>query len=214
MKRLDELLAPEDPAIALVREVLEQGQCSYRLLPPSDGREKVLLSLQVTTRSTLGAVAFETGGILIDDGWLRFLGSGHPQLSRDIVSWNESHPGGHLLVADDAAGGFFSINAGQLGPDAGSVYYWAPDNLIWEPLGVGYTDFLKWSVSDQMSVFYKNLKWKSWREDLQTMSGDQCVTFYPFLWTREGSIENSSRRVIDVSEQFKLNTEFSQQLDR
>jgi hypothetical protein len=46
-------------------------------------------------------------------------------------------------VADDAAGGCFSINGGGLGDDVGAVYYWAPDILQWEPLGIGYTAFLE-----------------------------------------------------------------------
>jgi hypothetical protein len=82
----------------------------------------------VTTKSTLGAIAFETGGIQIDRG---------------LAGWSEGRAQGHLLVADDAAGGCFSINGGGLGDDVGAVYYWAPDILQWEPLGISYTAFLE-----------------------------------------------------------------------
>lgn len=40
--------------------------------------EAELVKTQVTTRSVMGAVVYETGGILIDRGWLRILGSGSP----------------------------------------------------------------------------------------------------------------------------------------
>ena len=46
------------------------------VLPPPEGaiREKALVDSQVTTRSSMGAIIYETGGILVDHGWLRFLG--------------------------------------------------------------------------------------------------------------------------------------------
>ena len=40
----------------------------------------------------MGAVIFETGGILIDEGWLRILGSGHPRLPRSLPDWNKPNP--------------------------------------------------------------------------------------------------------------------------
>ncbi|MCQ2995401.1 DUF2625 domain-containing protein [Pseudomonas syringae] len=214
MKRLEDLIEHDEPALPLLKELLSTAQRSCQLLPPSEDNARVLLGLQVTTRSTLGAVAYETGGILIDGGWLRFLGSGHEQLSRNILDWTHLHDGGgHLLVADDAAGGFFSINGGRFGEDVGSMYYWAPDTLEWEPLEIGYTDFLEWALSDQMLMFYKDLKWPTWQEDLEKMSADQCMTFYPFLWTQEGSLETSSRRIVDVAEHYELNIDLARQLE-
>lgn len=89
-------------------------------------REKVLLDLQVTTHSTLGPVAYETGGVLIDDGWLRLLGSGHSDLQRTLSDWNANRSDGYLLIGDDVVGGFFAINGGALGSNVGFVYYWPP----------------------------------------------------------------------------------------
>lgn len=74
----------------------------------------------------MGAIVYETGGLLIDHGWLRILGSGHARLPRSIASWNQGRtifgdvdPPGYLLVADDVVGGLFAINGGQLGPKRG-----------------------------------------------------------------------------------------------
>ena len=89
----------------------------------------------------MGAIAYETGGILIDHGWLRVLGSGHQKLPRSIVEWNLNRSSGYLLVADDAVGGFFSINGGALGSDQGLMYYWAPDTLEWESLALDTQTF-------------------------------------------------------------------------
>lgn len=72
--------------------------------------------------------------MLVDDGWLRWLGSGHPKLTRALNDWNSPRTdGAFYLVGDDAAGGFFAINGGAFGDNVGSVYYWAPDNLDGNP---------------------------------------------------------------------------------
>ncbi|SRR5450830_323118 len=214
MKSLEDLIDGRDPALPLIEKMLGAATLSYQLLPPSTESGRVLSSLQVTTRSTLGAIAYETGGLLIDHGWLRVLGSGHPQLSRNLVDWNNGRADAYLLVADDAAGGFFSINGGGLGDDVGAMYYWAPDTLRWEQLDIGYTDFLGWALSDRLATFYDGLRWDGWRSDLQELRADQCFSFFPFLWTREGSIDESSRTLIDVGEQFEINVELARKLDK
>lgn len=214
MKSLEYLIDSRDPALPLIEKMLGAATLSYQLLPPSTESGRVLSSLQITTRSTLGAIAYETGGLLIDHGWLRVLGSGHPQLPRNLVDWNSGRSDAYLLVADDAAGGFFSINGGGLGDDVGAMYYWAPDTLRWEQLDIGYTDFLGWALSDRLATFYDGLRWDAWRSDLQELRADQCFSFFPFLWTREGSINESSRTLIDVGEQFEINVELARKLDK
>ena len=81
MKSLEELTNTDDPAIDLLRQWTALDENHIEISPPSASREAVLLEVQVTTHSTMGAVAYETGGVLVDDGWLRFLGSGHPRLT-------------------------------------------------------------------------------------------------------------------------------------
>jgi hypothetical protein len=213
VKSLEELIDSRDPALPLVEKMLAETTRDYELLPPSRDNSRVLSTLQVTTRSTLGAIAYETGGLLIDHGWLRVLGSGHPELPRNLADWNAGRSEGYLLVADDAAGGFFAINGGGLGDDVGALYYWAPDTLQWEPLEIGYTDFLGWALSDQFASFYDGLRWEGWRSDVQSLKADQCFSFFPFLWTREGSVEKSSRTIVDVIEQFEMNVGLARKLD-
>jgi hypothetical protein len=207
MKTLRELIDRDDPAMPLVRQCFNQASRPFELLAPSEYSGSVLVDLQVTTRSPMGAIVYETGGVLVDHGWLRILGSGHPRLPRNIVEWNAGRASGHLLVADDVVGGFFSINGGSLGSDPGSMYYWAPDTLRWEALGIGYTDFICWALSDQLTVFYKDLRWAGWESEVREAGGNQCFNFYPFLWTKEGSVESSSRKLISVDEQYAFNAE-------
>lgn len=212
MRSIDELTNTEEPAITLIREWVDQSPHSCYLLPPSSQRSSVLHALQVTTRSPLGALAYDTGGLLIQDGWLRLLGSGHPRISRDLASWNPDTSRGYVLVADDVLGGFFALNGGALGPDLHAVHYWAPDDVEWLSLKLTFTEFLQSTLSPQLDDFYASLRWPSWRADIATVSGDQCFAFYPFLWSREGSLTASSRAVVPVSEALTLKNEVLQQL--
>ena len=212
MRTLNELLESEDPAFPLIRQWADEADLPVELLPPSAGREDVLLSLQVTTRSPLGAIAYETGGILVDDGWLRILGSGHGKLGRNIATWNEGRAQGFLLVADDVLGGFFAINGGALGPDQGKMYYFAPETLAWEALEIGFTAFVAWAFTRQLRQFYGRPSGAAADFDELPLSGELCLTFYPFLWTQEGSLKTSSRRAIPVQEQWTLNLDLQHKL--
>ena len=109
-KELAELIDTNDPGIDVLKQLVGEAEVPCELLPPGPERENALLYLQVTTRSALGAFAYDTGGLLIDDGWLRLLGSGHPKLTRSIHEWNSTRTdGAFYLIGDDAAGGFYAI---------------------------------------------------------------------------------------------------------
>jgi hypothetical protein len=199
-RKLDELIDNQEPAIKLLQQLVNDAKVPCELLPPGPEREKALLYLQVTTRSTLGGLAYDTGGLLIDDGWLRLLGSGHAKLSRSLHEWNSPRTdGAFYLVGDDLAGGFFAINGGAFGDDLGSVYYWPPDSLEWESLERGFTDFVAMFLTHTIENYYTDLRWSTWREDARSASSDQCFAFFPFLWTKEGSVERSHRSVVPMS---------------
>lgn len=214
MKTVAELVNEREPAIALIRQWVDSAENQCEVLPPSDARESVLLEVQVTTRSPLGAIAYETGGILVDHGWLRFLGSGHPKLTRTLSAWNRGRSEGMFLVADDAMGGFFAVNGGAFGGDVQNLYYWAPDRLDWEPLKMALTDFFCWSLSSRLTAFYSDLRWTTWLEDTRNLPGDKCFNFYPFLWTQEGSVNGSDRRPAPVTEAFNLKMDIVRQLQQ
>src|SRR5688572_19719452 len=135
MRPLEELLDLDEPALPSVVEWAASSSRTVETLPVDAGAGAPnLFALQVTTRSTLGAIAYGTGGIIVDNGWLRMLGAGAPQLPRSIASWNkldapadQHRLPGALLVADDALGGFFAINGGGLPGPVGHVFYLAPD---------------------------------------------------------------------------------------
>ena len=212
MKTLEELINREEPGITLVREWADSAGNQHEILQPSAQCEDVLLRVQVTTRSPLGAVAYETGGILIDHGWLRFLGCGNSKLTRTLPDWNHSRADGFYLVADDVAGGFYALNSGAFGHDVGVAHYLSPDSLEWECLDMGYSGLLHWALNEDLSGFYDGLRWDTWHSDIAGLSGEQCMMFYPFLWCDEGSAENSHRGVVSIAEAYDLKLDVISQL--
>jgi len=211
---LKELINHDESGIDLIRQWASLAKNQSEVLPPSSERDAVLLNLQVTTRSPMGAVAYDTGGILIDHGWLRFLGSGHSKLSRTLTDWNENRADGFYLIADDMAGGFFALNGGAFGAEMGGVYFWSPDDLQWESLEMGYSDLLCWAFSEDLSNFYDGLRWETWRSDIAKMSGDRCFMFSPWLWMKEGSVKDSHRGAVSTAEAFDLKCDLVRQLRR
>src|SRR5215207_9287450 len=113
---LPDLLDTDEPAWPLVQQWIAEAKNPTVILPPAPNAADELLAAQVTLRSPMGAIVYHTGGLLIDGGWIRFLGSGHPRLPRSLMGWNRGRTfresgeqPGFLLVADDAIGGFFAI---------------------------------------------------------------------------------------------------------
>ena len=211
-RSLSELLDTKDPAWPLVLDWVHAAKNHVEVLAPDQkARARVLVELQVTTHSTLGAVSYETGGILVDKGWLRILGSGSGKLPRTITDWNfgrtysrSGEQPKYLLIGDDVVGGFFAVNGGALGPDTGNVYYLAPDTLKWESLGRGYSDFLHWCFAGDLAKFYERQRWKGWEADVARVGGSKAFSFYPPLYTAGPEISRRSRRAIPISEVFGL----------
>jgi len=120
MRPLAELVNVPEPAWHLVESWIAEARNPVEVLPPdAERRADTLLAAQVTLGSVLGAVIHETGGVRVDHGWVRVLGSGHPRLTRTLASWNQRcgvmQPGmtpRFVLVGDDVLGGFFAINGG------------------------------------------------------------------------------------------------------
>lgn len=211
-RTLDELINREEPGMTLVREWAVASPRSVEILPVDvDAGERTVLALQVTTRSPLGAIGYETGGILVDAGWLRILGAGSPNLPRSIDAWNridepqESHrlPGA-LLIADDAVGGFFAINGGGLDGQPGNVFYLAADTCEREELELGHTDWLSWVFTGDLAGFYESMRWPGWEAEVAELAGDECIAIYPFLWTAGEPIERRSRKAVPVEETWGL----------
>ncbi len=220
MRSIDELIDLDDPRWPEVQSWIADATNTVTVFPSDrDSSEYALHATQVTTRSPMGAIIYEPGGLVVDKGWLRILGGGCSDFTRSLPSWNrdcgklidESPP--FLLVADDVAGGFFAINGGLLGKDAGNVYYFAPDTLNWESMEFGYTEFISWALSGDLRAFYADLRWTDWSAEIAELSPDRTMSFFPFLWAEAESLDSRHCRTVPVLEAFNLQFDFARQLN-
>lgn len=214
MQSLDELINKTDPAWPLVKKWVDSAKNKVEVLELDSANAKnALFNIQVSTYSTLGAVIYNTGGIMIDNGWLRILGSGSKRLSRSVPEWNKGKTikefgdkPAYLLVADDAAGGFFAINYGAFGKDLKNVYYLAPNSLKWESLGAGYSEFILFCFDSDLSKFYEGLRWSTWNQFIANLDGNKSYSFRPYLWSDEGKdIEKCTRKLVPTEDLFQFN---------
>ncbi|MCA9610653.1 MAG: DUF2625 family protein [Myxococcales bacterium] len=209
MRGLEELVDRSEPGIALVREWMTTAKRPVELLPcvPEDG-QRTLLDLQVTTRSPMGALAYETGGLLVDDGWVRVLGAGCARLPRTITRWNgiggPHRLPGAILVGDDALGGFFAIDGGRFGGAHGGVFYGAPDTLEWEALDMSYSAWLGWLFEGDLDGFYGEDRWPRWRDEVRSLGGDRAFLVYPFLFCEGPPTAERSRGDVPIEELWGL----------
>lgn len=141
------------------------------------------------------------------------MGSGHKRLDRSLPEWNKGksynevgEQPSFLLVADDVLGGFFALNGGGLSPEGiGQIYYFAPDTKEWESLELSYSAFIVWCFQGNLDMFYLDSQWDGYEKDLENISGTQAMSFYPYLWTKEGQdINKCSRKIVPVQEVWDL----------
>ncbi|MEO6671770.1 MAG: DUF2625 domain-containing protein [Ferruginibacter sp.] len=221
MRPVEELINAPAPGWGFVKKWIDSAKNKVEVLPVDTIKAReALYKTQVTIHSSMGAIIFMTGGILVDDGWIRILGSGHAKLDRSVPGWNKGktfkefgETPRSLLIADDAAGGFFLLNGGALGKDLGKIYYFSPDNLTYEALNITYSEFLLFCFNNDLDKFYETERWKNWRKDVSNLSGNKLFNFTPPLWTKEAeNVDKVSRKEIPVEEQYQLNIEFRKKL--
>lgn len=220
MRAVDELTAVAEPAWPqLEAELLANPDVTILPIASTAGRDS-LCRLQVTTRSRMGALALHTGGLLVDDGWLRVLGGGDDRGLPSLAQAN-GLPGGEqpppaLLVGHDVVGGRFEVNGpdpavvGRPG-DPGEVCYFGPDTLTWESLGVGHGAWLSWIAAGGTSEFYQVLRWPTWREETRDLPLTHGIAVYPFLWSQEAhhDLAATTRSPAPMTELFSLQDEFA-----
>lgn len=211
MKRLTlaELTHTDDPAWPALRGWLGDAARPAVVLPVDRARgEATLVALQVSLQTTLGAVARYTGGLVIDQGWLRLLGAGGERVGDGLVAWNgleaeaERAMPGALIVAHDALGGFFAVNGGALGEPAGTVHYRSPRAPGWMDLGLGYTRFVAMALEGALDPLYVGLRWPGWEDVVRAVPLDHGLVFEPTLWdepdTGRGPLASRRRSAVPM----------------
>ena len=203
----------------LEAELLANPEITVLPIAATAGRDS-LYRLQITTRSRMGALALHTGGLLVDDGWLRVLGGGGerglPSLAQANGLPGDEQPPAALLVGYDVLGGRFEVNgadpAGADRPgDPGEVCCFGPDTLTWEPLGAGHGAWPSWLAAGGSTEFYQALRWPAWQEQTRDLPLTHGIAVYPFLWSQEAhhDLAATTRSPVPMTELFALQIEFA-----
>jgi hypothetical protein len=221
MLGVQDLVDTTSSAWPLVQSWIRDAVVPVEVLPREGAHaESTLVDLQVTTRSPLGAVAYETGGVSVLNGWLRVLGSGSGRMNGSLSGWNGLDGKlllpdlkGLLIIGHDVLGGVFALDGGALGPGKGGAFYFAPDSLDWQDLERGYSDFLNFVLTGNLKSFYADYFWPSWERDVAELSLDQGLSQYPPLYTVEGKdLSKVSRRPVPMMELFAFELDCAKQL--
>jgi hypothetical protein len=202
------LLDRDEPAWPLVLEWIAEAVVPVEVLPRSEHADDELLALQVTTRSPMGAITHESGGLLVDGGWLKVLGGGHPRLpwsvagiTRALGFWPDPDaPPPLLVVGIDVIGGLFAIDGTALG-GPGHVHYFAPDDLAWMDCETPYTGWLTAFLNGATEDFYSEMRWPGWQKEVAALAPDRGIAIEPMLCADEAkAIEDRSRAVVPLFE--------------
>lgn len=196
----------------MIQEWIAASPLDVKVLPAAleDGR-RTLEALQISTRSPMGALAFHTGGLLVDHGWLRILGAGSTELPRALDLWNSVDRSPRcdrgVLIADDVLGGFFAWFR-----EPRTVHYLAPDTLEWEDSEFGYTDWLSWALTDRIGQFYTDSRWDGWAREIAAVGGGSGLMVYPPLFAKGDPIADRHRGVVPVEELWTMAHKFGKEL--
>ncbi len=82
-------------------------------------------------------------------------------------------------------GGIFALNAERFSEGIGEVWYFAPDTLAWEYLGMKYSEFIAWTAQGNIDEFYSTMRWSTWKEECKDIKFNEAILIYPFLWPNE-----------------------------
>jgi hypothetical protein len=215
-RSLEELVDLENPGWPLVERWLLTASKTVEILRVERPRaEDVLYQLQVTSRSSLGAVALNTGGVIFDNGWARLLGAGCERFPHNLANWNHlsgkpTHRmlRGALVVAWDVLGGFFAVNGDAFPGKAKNVFYLAPDSLRWEDFECGYSEFVRWLATGDFDHFYGDFRWPELREEVAKLTPDQGIHFWPPLWTKGEPVRSRDRRPVPITDLWETNLDY------
>jgi hypothetical protein len=91
-------------------------------------------------------------------------------------------PTARVVVADDAVGGVFAIDAGAL----------------------------DWALNGDLAKFYQHARWPGWEAESKALTRAQAIHTWPPLWSNEGKdVASASRKAVPVLELWALQQKFA-----
>lgn len=204
-----------------VVSLIDAAPFPVEIAPPSPDAAQDLARLGLTEESSLGAMVANTGGLMIDHGWVRLFGSYSERLHRSVVSWNQDQgvwTGERapplLVVGDDILGGMFALDGGAFGGDRGLVWYFGPDTLKWESLNCGYTALLHFLIGVGLDTFYADHRWPGWTSEVEALSGDGALFIHPPLWAVGPAIPERHRGAVPMAEMLATHAKVLPELNK
>ena len=138
--------------IEMILKSIKESPKEIRILPKQDKQLLVIKNqYSINEESTLGAIVYNTGGIMVDE-WIRIYGAG----DIDFTERNKLFPYDKIVVAEDILGGLFIILEG------GNVAYFAPDTLEIEDMEISFGQFIYWCLHGDTDTFYTDYRWEHW----------------------------------------------------
>ncbi|MDG4825499.1 DUF2625 family protein [Asanoa sp. WMMD1127] len=201
----------ERPAWDEIADAVAAAPYPVQVLPADPRRSAGCLArLEITTRSWLGAVVANSGGLLVDHGWLRALGGGHDGLP-DVAAHLDPADG-RLVVGFDVLGGQFTWSRAR--PQARpTIHYFGPEDLALDDLEVGYAEWLDAMLGGALTAFYSAVRWPGWEDEVLAVPPDQGISLWPPPWTSEGKdLSAVSRRPIPLAELVSAHADLARQL--
>lgn len=190
--------------IEMILKSIKESPKEIRILPKQDKQLLVIKNQYfINEESTLGAIVYNTGGIMVDE-WIRIYGAG----DIDFTERNKLFPYDKMVVAEDILGGLFIILEG------GNVAYFAPDTLEIEDMEISFGQFIYWCLHGDTDTFYTDYRWEHWQEEVKSLGIDYGMSFYPYLWAEAESLEKRHRQAILMKEIIGLEMDFCQQIQK
>lgn len=190
--------------IEMILKSIKESPKKIRILPKQDKQLLVIKNqYSINEESTLGAIVYNTGGIMVDE-WIRIYGAG----DIDFTERNKLFPYDKIVVAEDILGGLFIILEG------GNVAYFAPDTLEIEDMEISFGQFIYWCLHGDTDTFYTDYRWEHWQEEVKSLGIDYGMSFYPYLWAEAESLEKRHRQAILMKEIIGLEMDFCQQIQK
>ena len=196
-----------------IEQLFQRSSNNIKLQIEGNKNTDAIERLGVSERSVLGQVLINLASVEINN-YLRVLGKSDEK--NGIFSFNDKMKkyfhGNKLIVAYDVWGGLFAIGNGDFEGDIRTIWYYAPDMLQWECLGINYAEFIAWACSENIKEFYKKFFCGNVEFLLKKVRGEEAILVYPFLWSKECNIENADKKVVPIEEIVALNIEYEKRM--
>ncbi len=174
-----------DNALSIIQGWIKDSPKKIIVIQRSDRNDLCEHVLGISEHSVLGTLFNHTGGLIVGDGLIRHLG-GNNKYELSLVNVNALSDRlptmikGVLIVAIDIYGGLFGINIDYFGAKPGTMIYLPPDSYSWFSMEIGHSDFVQWSMSDKVMLFYKDYQHLSIQSNVPF---DSIMQYMPPLWS-------------------------------